>query len=111
LALIWGIAPLLVGLCYSIWRAPVLQYSVLLFSFPYSLLLLLSGIQRATWPRTALLCAILSGAAVLTLIIERKHYDLFYRSVFETMIRDGMRAQERFGRNDCVVLLDAPDHM
>ena len=110
IALTWGLVPLAVGFGYSIWRAPVLQYSVLIFSVPYLLLLLLSGIQHLSWKSTALISACVAATSVFTLVTVRSHYDLFYRSKYEAMIRDGMKAQART-HGDCLVLLDAPEHV
>jgi hypothetical protein len=42
LMLLWFAVPLLTGYCYSVYRNPVLQHSVLLFSLPALLLLLFS---------------------------------------------------------------------
>ena len=42
LALIWLILPFLIGYFYSVYRNPILQYSILLFSFPFAVLFLFS---------------------------------------------------------------------
>ena len=110
IALAWGAVPLIVGYGYSLWRAPVLQYSVLIFSFPYLLLLLISGIQRLPWKPTTLIATGVAGMSVFTLVTVRLHYDLFYRSKYEAMISDGIKAQARYD-GDCLVLLDAPEHV
>ncbi|MBK9073354.1 MAG: hypothetical protein IPL77_00005, partial [Flavobacteriales bacterium] len=45
LLLLWAVVPAALGYAYSVWRAPVLQHSVLLFSFPFLLLALLGGLK------------------------------------------------------------------
>ena len=42
LAISWFMTMFLVGYFYSIWRNPILQYSILLFSFPFLILFLFS---------------------------------------------------------------------
>lgn len=107
----WGLAPLLAGLAYSSWRAPVIQYSVLIFSFPFLLVLLLSGLRALSWRISAAVAGTIASIAVFTLVRDRRHHALLYHSKYEAMIELGMAAQERFGTNDCLVLLDAPDHV
>ncbi|MBK9421297.1 MAG: glycosyltransferase family 39 protein [Flavobacteriales bacterium] len=102
---IWGLLPLIVGLAYSIFRAPVIQYSVLLFSFPYLLIGTLAGLRhlRSNW---ALPIAFATAAlAVFTLITVRLHYDVFYRSKYEAAVRGIVDASKSDGR---LALVDVP---
>lgn len=108
---VWGLTPLLIGLAYSVWRAPVIQYSVVLFSFPYLLLALLMGLKELDRRVTMALCAVLSILAVHTLITDRHHYDLFYRSKYEAMVRDGQALLAAEGPDKATVVLDAPDEV
>lgn len=45
IAFAWFIIPLVVGYMYSVYRSPVLQHSVLLFSMPFLLMFLFSGLR------------------------------------------------------------------
>lgn len=110
IALVWGVVPLVVGYAYSVWRAPVLQYSMLIFSFPYLLVLVLSGIKHLDGPRTALFAGLTAAASVFTLITVRLHFELFYRSKYEAIIEEGMKARTAHGA-ECLLLVDAPDHI
>lgn len=108
--LVWGLVPLIVGIGYSIWRAPVVQYSTLLFSFPFLLILSVSGIRQRAVRVTASLCLLIAATNVFTLITVRKHHALLYRSKYEAFVRDGLEALHTYGRR-CLVLLDAPDEV
>ena len=48
LAVIWVILPFLIGYFYSVYRNPILQYSILLFSFPFGILFLFSFYNENT---------------------------------------------------------------
>ena len=109
LLLLWSSAPLLIGYFYSVWRAPVIQYSVVLFSFPYLVLVLTYGLARLPRRGTLIACGLMAWSAVHSLVTERKHYALFYRSKYEAMLRTGLEAYERHGRT--LVLFDAPDNV
>ncbi|MBK8498019.1 MAG: glycosyltransferase family 39 protein [Flavobacteriales bacterium] len=109
--LLWGLLPLIIGYAYSVWRAPVLQYSMLLFSFPYLVLFLAQGLVHA--PRKWILigCGAFACVAVHSLVHERKHYTLFYRSKYEGMLREGIAAVKELGKDRTLVLYDAPGNV
>lgn len=80
LSLIFFILPLIVGFIYSISVKPVLQFSVLFFTFPFLIILLTSFLKEFS-PQINLL--IVSTIAVITsfsLIFEKNHYTIFYES-------------------------------
>lgn len=109
LLLSWGLTPLLIGLAYSVWRAPVIQHSVLIFSFPYFAIALLMGLDELGKARTLLLCGGFAAIATLTLVETRQHYSLLYASNYETMLREGLKATEALSPIGVAVLLDAPN--
>ncbi len=108
ITLFWGLVPLLVGYAYSVWRAPVLQYSVVLFSFPYLLLGALAGLRymRGSWVLPAVFAT--AAVSVFTLITERKHYEVFYDSRYEAITHGIVEASSM---PDRVALLDGPDRV
>ena len=103
----WGIMPLAIGLAYSIWHAPVIQYSLVLFSFPYMMLLLLQGLGNLNKWITIALCALLATVSTVTLIKERHHFDLFYASKYEAIVQGVITAHE----NDQLAIVDAPNEV
>lgn len=109
--LAWGLAPLAVGYAYSVWRAPVLQYSMLLFSFPYLALFGLQGLMHLRRGAALLLCAALAWVSAHSLVSDRKHYTVTYHSKYEAMLRAGLDAAAEHGRDRVLVLFDAPGHM
>lgn len=101
--LCWGLTPLAAGLAYSVWRAPVLQHSLLLFSFPYLLMALLLGLpELRRWTAIALVAG-LAGAAAWSLTMDRLHYDLLRHGRYEAFVRAATEAETTGDR----VLLDA----
>ncbi|MBK7270627.1 MAG: glycosyltransferase family 39 protein [Flavobacteriales bacterium] len=93
------------GYAYSVWRAPVLQHSVLLFSFPFLLLAVLGGLQFAR-PLFALSTAgALAVVATFTLFTERMHDRTFLNSKYEAFLQAAVDAQ---GSGKTMVALDAP---
>lgn len=111
LLLLWGALPLAIGFAYSVWRAPVLQYSVVLFSFPYLVLFLMQGLMHV--PRKALLigCALSCAVSIHSLVHSRKHYTITYHSKYEAMLRAGQATVEDLGAERVLVLLDMPGNV
>ncbi|MBK9176640.1 MAG: glycosyltransferase family 39 protein [Flavobacteriales bacterium] len=111
LLLLWGALPLAIGFGYSVWRAPVLQYSVVLFSFPYLALFLVQGVMHI--PRKAVLigAGLLAIVSVHTLVHSRKHYTVTYHSKYEAMLRAGLATVEERGADGVLVLLDMPGNV
>ncbi len=90
----WFLLPLLIGFWYSVKVNPVLQYSVLIFSF-FPLLFLLFGHIPNQKPITNLVLVLgILLINVYTLTEERKHYSLFYNSSFERIVTDYIQAKE-----------------
>jgi hypothetical protein len=79
----WFFIPFAVGFAYSVLRAPMLQYSVLIFGFPFLILALFSfwGNQRRTLSSALALC-ILCFSAVQT---------VWGRSYFQHTYQDPLR--------------------
>ncbi|HMN04182.1 MAG TPA: glycosyltransferase family 39 protein [Flavobacteriales bacterium] len=108
MALLWGLGPLLVGYGYSLWRSPVLQYSMLLFSFPYLLLGLLAGLRHLPRRWMGALLSLIVLVSTATLIEVRKHYEIFYRSRYEAITKGILEAASTPGR---AALVDTPDEV
>jgi hypothetical protein len=103
IGIVWGLLPLVVGYAYSIWRAPVLQYSVLLFSFPFCLIALLGGLRHLHHRSLLPMVLLTTTTAVTTLVFTRRHYETFYASKYEAIV-NGTRI-ERPGR---LAIIHAP---
>lgn len=98
--------PMLAGYVYSRAVNPVLQYSVLLFSYPF-LLLALAGMvgERHPWRTDAAVVACGAGLLV-TLFAVRKHYDVIQREYIQAAAEAAATAQRDFGKDNVALLLD-----
>ena len=86
LTLIWTILPAAIAYIYSVKVAAVLQFSVLIFSFPFFLLFIFSFVNIPKKKISNILLLFFSITLILTLIFSRKHYDKFYNTAFEQSI-------------------------
>lgn len=83
LLIIWFSFPLLIGLGYSIYIKPVIQYSMLIFSFPYFLLLI--SIFADKIPKSAFILVIIGilSINIYQLVFKRHHYKIIEKQPFE----------------------------
>ena len=91
------VLPMLAGYAYSRLVSPVLQYSVLIFSWPF-LLLALAGFvgERHRW-RPLAGCALMGLALLVSLFTTRRHYDVLQREHIATAASLADEARSRYG--------------
>lgn len=102
----WFLLPMIIGFFYSTFRSSVLQYSVMIFSFPF-LLFALFGFFKTTEPLHKIILVSLTAIVVLpSLIFERQHYKLFYRGAYGEIVAASKQAADSLGTGRCKVILD-----
>jgi hypothetical protein len=87
--------PLLIGYFYSIYISAVLQFSVLIFSYPFLYFILLGHIKPVNLKVKASVVGLILLCGALSLILERKHYSIFYKDHFEHVLLDFHDAKNR----------------
>ena len=87
---VWFTLPFAIGFFYSIYIAPVLQYSVLIFSMPFLFPLLLGGIKEQKLIIKWILVVGVLTINTYSLVKERKHFELFYTSFYKKSKEDGI---------------------
>ena len=80
--------PILIGYFYSMYVNPVLQFSVLIFSFPYIFFLMFGHIQNQKPIINLFLVVVILLTNIVTLVFERQHYKIFYNSVYQHILTD-----------------------
>ncbi len=106
ISLAWFLIPYLIGFFYSRYVNPVIQFSVLIFSFPFLFFVLFGWIREATPVRKGVFVALIAVISVTSLILERNHYNLFYRSPYREMLTEARAAVDSLGAKNCQVILD-----
>ncbi|HNX07788.1 MAG TPA: glycosyltransferase family 39 protein [Bacteroidales bacterium] len=96
LFLSWFVLPLLVGVVYSLFVNNVMQYSVLIFSFPYLLFLLFGLIQEQKPMVNLMLILLILLVNVSALVFERQHYSSLYESAYLHILKDGEEAVKSY---------------
>jgi len=82
----WFILPLLIGYFYSIYKNPVLQYSVIIFGFPFLLLGITGLMKDKHVVANAILSITIMFFGSATLFSNRQHYKTFYESPYKEVL-------------------------
>jgi len=109
ISLIWFLFPYLVGFFYSRHINAVLQYSVLIFSFPYLLFLLFGYFKTEKPLHKIIIVALIAVVSIPSLIFERKHYERFYRHPYREIVVESLRVTDSLGLGKCAVVWGMPE--
>ncbi len=83
LAFILFLLPILIGYFYSVYKNPILQFSVIIFSHFFFYLLIFGHFKSLSSRKNAVLVIAILTVNILTLTIHRKHYSVNTQSIYE----------------------------
>lgn len=109
LCLVWFLAPLLIGYLYSKYKNPVLQYSVLIFSFPFLLLFLFSFFRDLKKWQQSILVTVILAVGIYSLIFERMHYRIFYKQPVEQMVQYSVAFAKDHPDKRILIMIQEPE--
>jgi hypothetical protein len=110
IALSWFLIPLLTAYFYSVKVNPILQYSILIFSFPYLLMFLFSFIKEVNPLVKIAMVILLLSISTVTLVDGRKHYELFYNQGIRKVISEINNAKQQFGNDSVDAVIEVEDY-
>ena len=88
ISIVWFLLPLTIGLSYSMLVSPVVQYSMLLFSFPFFLFIVFGLFPEGFSKRFfTIIIILLLTLNVTTLFFTRQHYRVLYQTSFYQFIK------------------------
>lgn len=90
----WFILPFLIAYYYSIYLNPIIQYSLLLFTFPFLLLFLFAFVKDVSEKYRVLLILLFLPILSFTTIYERQYYHLFYHSSYKEIVDESIMFQD-----------------
>lgn len=107
ISIIWFSIPLFIGLTYSIYINSVIQYSMLLFTFPYLLFCIFGLYPKEISSRltTVIVLSILT-INIYTLITNRQHYNILYKTRHLQFLKDIDKLEEK--NNSTILISNHP---
>jgi len=107
IAVIWFFILLAAGFVYSLLVSAVLQYSLLIFVFPFLVIVLFSFYPeiRTSWRILPVSLILVTGT--LTFFLNRHHYEVFYESGPAKIIEETVAHDEKYGSDRVSVVYHA----
>ncbi len=109
LALVFFASPLLIGYYYSIYRNPVLQHSILLFSFPFLLILGFSFFNVQNTKLNYFLIAAISIVSIWSTVSEKQYYRTTHFADFRDVAAETMEWNKEFGSENILKVANVND--
>jgi len=111
-ALLLFIIPYTIGYLYSLYVNPVLQFSVLIFSFPFLLLVVASFIDSTLNTKKIVALFLILATMTFSLVVSRKHYNFLSAQWYGKSVAKTMEWREKYGKEqvDCILNM-APQFM
>ncbi len=104
----WFLLSFLIGFLYSHYRAPVLQYAVLIFSYPFLLL----GLCALVSPKRPVLVWALTGAilfgGIWSLVFERCHYHVVMHQPIDRAVKRTLVFRHSLAEGQSWALINQP---
>lgn len=109
IAISWFFIQFFIEYFYSIKINSVIQYSTLIFVFPFMLMFLFSLIKEMNARFKIIITVIILSCTSCSLIFERKHYKVFYKQPFEQLVLNTFKTIDQIGDlNKCTIELFVP---
>ncbi|MCB2220397.1 MAG: glycosyltransferase family 39 protein [Bacteroidetes bacterium] len=107
----WLIITYLTAYFYSIYCSAVLQYSVLIFTFPFLIMLVYSFIKDLKPLLKIVTATVFILIAFYTLIDNRQYFQIMYHSGYKELLSESFDLRAKFGGDLVTVLLNEPHHI
>ncbi len=109
LMLSWIVITWATAYYYSVFRNAVLQYSVLIFTFPFLVMVAFSFMGKLRTLVKFMMVMTFGFLSIYTLVKERKHYQVQYRSVLEQTLAETAAARQKYGEENVTLATNISD--
>ena len=105
----WFFITFVVAYLYSIYRSPILQYSTLLFVFPFVVMVAFSFLGKMPLPALSVSLMIIVFAGITTLVGKRLHYQEMYHQGFDQIPKHISHDLIKYKNHSVAVVLQSTD--
>lgn len=111
LSFCWFTITYAIGYFYSVYVNSVLQYSVLLFVFPFLILFVFSFYRDLSPVLKTSYILVFMTIAIYSLIYDREHYDINYNSVYKEILVEADRFNNEIQPSKITTTIYMPSHI
>ena len=99
-SLLWFVIPFAIAYAYSLLRDPILQYSTLIFSFPFLIIAAFSFFDEKTPVKTTgIVVSLVMLVGVASLIFDRQYYQRVYHQGFDQVAVEMVKDEKQYSDN------------
>jgi len=108
ISIAWFLLPFLIGFFYSRFVNPVMEYSGLIFSFPFMLYGLFGLLPDLKIKPQVILIMAICAVNIYVLAKERRYYDVYYQYTNERQAIINDSVYKKIGKNDVIAIAESP---
>lgn len=105
---VWLLITWLTGYFYSVYVNAVLQYSVLIFTFPLLVILAFSFVRDLKPILKLIVVGVFFSVSLYSLILTRQHFSILYHSGYREIPELAARYESQYGKEMVTTLLSMP---
>lgn len=109
ISLAWFTITFLTAYLYSVYRHPILQYSTLLFVFPFLIMLAFSYVANIKSNIKYIFMVGISLVGILSLVTTREHYHTMYNQGFDGIVKNISKDSKKYNIVKPSIVLQAPN--
>lgn len=95
--LVWFVVPLAIAWAYSLLKEPILQFSTLIFSFPFLIIFAFSFFdEKISKKIMTVVISFVMFFGIISLVIDRQYFYQMYHQGFDQVAVEMKKAQERY---------------
>lgn len=111
LSVLWFLLPFVIGFTYSRLVSPVLQYSMLIFSFPFFLFAVFALMKEMKFWYNTLCVSLIALLVIPVLVFDLQHYNISYNSLPVSSYRKMNAELKKFTPDKITAIADCPDYV
>jgi hypothetical protein len=112
LCIIWFFSSFLIQYFYSIYVSAIIQYSTLIFVFPFLLIFLFSLFRELTIKQNMMLVFAILLIGTTSLAMTRKHFQVFYKQPFQQQLEATFESLDQIkNESDATIKLYIPPYL
>jgi len=111
LALLWFGITFLTGYFYSVYVNALLQYSILIFTFPFLVIFVFSIYKNLNPVLKTIIVFVFMAIGIYTLIYEREHYNIQYKSAYKEILIESENINKSYGNENVTTIVRLPQNI
>ncbi len=100
ISILFFVIPFLIAFFYSIWKNPIYQNSIMIFSFPYLLIYIFSFTPDFSNKKLIALCFAILLITTISTTAEKGIYRTQYFGVFKELAENAVQSSKEYGTNN-----------